>query len=100
MEQFRGIKQPIGVFVKNEPYPTGSFQIEKGDRIYLTTDGIADQFGGPDGKKLKSKTIVDFLLSIQQLPMEEHLPQLKSYFLDWKGEEEQLDDVTVLALEW
>ena len=66
-------KQPIGKFENLQPYNTHSFQLEKGDTIYIFSDGYSDQFGGERGKKYKSSKFKKFLLSIQENSMEKQL---------------------------
>ncbi|MFY9310588.1 MAG: SpoIIE family protein phosphatase [Bacteroidia bacterium] len=73
-------------------------QLEKGDCIYLFTDGYADQFGGPLGKKLMYKKFKETLLSIQKYSMEEQKNQLYSSFLNWKGDLDQVDDILVIGI--
>ena len=55
IEEIKGCKQPIGSFEMSNPFMSHSVQLSKGDTIYIFTDGFVDQFGGPRGKKLKSK---------------------------------------------
>jgi tetratricopeptide (TPR) repeat protein len=50
-------KQPVGIHVKMKPFTTQEIALEKGDRLYLMSDGYADQFGGPDGKKFRIKKL-------------------------------------------
>jgi serine phosphatase RsbU (regulator of sigma subunit) len=66
--------------------------------LYLYTDGFADQFGGPKGKKYKGKSLNNHLLSIHQLPMNEQQAQLNQRFEEWRGDLEQVDDVCVIGL--
>ena len=72
--------------------------MNKGDKIYLFTDGYADQFGGEKGKKLKTKVLKKILISIAHKPMPEQKKYLVKAFNDWKGEEEQIDDVCIIGL--
>jgi serine phosphatase RsbU (regulator of sigma subunit) len=72
--------------------------LQKNDRIYLFTDGYADQFGGPNGKKFKYKTLGDLLLSIHQKPADEQKNILEQRFNEWRGDLEQVDDVLVVGL--
>lgn len=67
------------------------------DSIYLFSDGYADQFGGPDGKKLKYKPFKEILLRNSHLPMSEQKKVLDETFMEWKGELPQLDDVVVIG---
>ncbi|TND08371.1 MAG: protein serine/threonine phosphatase [Bacteroidetes bacterium] len=73
------------------------FALEKGDCLYLFTDGYADQFGGPKGKKLKYKQVQELLLHISGKPMREQGKILEKNFDDWRGSLEQVDDVLILG---
>lgn len=98
-EFIKGDKQPIGVHEKKETFTTHEVQLGKGDRLYMFTDGYADQFGGPQLKKLKNGAVREYLASIQDTALETQQSQLNNFFQQWKGTEEQVDDVTVLGLE-
>jgi serine phosphatase RsbU (regulator of sigma subunit)/Tfp pilus assembly protein PilF len=91
-------KQPIGQFEKPEPYTTHSFDLEKGDAIYIFSDGYVDQFGGERGKKFKAKAFRELLLSIQGKIMEEQKITINKTFENWIGELEQIDDVCVIGV--
>ena len=72
--------------------------LKKGDCIYVFTDGYADQFGGPDGKKFKYKTLSDLLLSINHESFDKQREILEQRFIEWKGELEQVDDVLLMGI--
>ena len=91
-------KQPIGKFENLQPYNTHSFQLEKGDTIYIFSDGYSDQFGGARGKKYKTTNFKNFLLSIQESSMPKQLTLLDAEFEKWRGSMEQIDDVCVIGL--
>jgi serine phosphatase RsbU (regulator of sigma subunit)/tetratricopeptide (TPR) repeat protein len=91
-------KQPIGKFDNLKPYTTHSFDLNKGDTIYVFSDGYVDQFGGEKGKKFKTKAFRELLLSIQKKDMEEQKTILDDTFENWKGELEQIDDVCVIGV--
>jgi tetratricopeptide (TPR) repeat protein len=91
-------KQPVGKFDNPKPYKTHSFDLEQGDTIYIFSDGYVDQFGGEKGKKFKSKTFRDLLLSIQEKAMEEQKKSIESTFQTWRGDLEQLDDVCIIGV--
>lgn len=74
------------------------FEYEKGDAIYLSSDGYVDQFGGESDKKFKSKRLKNLLLSIQDQTMSEQKETLVTEFQKWKGEKEQIDDVTMIGV--
>jgi serine phosphatase RsbU (regulator of sigma subunit) len=69
-----------------------------GDRIYLFSDGYVDQFGGPERKKFMSTRFGEMLGENQHLPMGSQAEVLERAFLEWKGENEQVDDVCVVGL--
>jgi serine phosphatase RsbU (regulator of sigma subunit) len=66
--------------------------------IYTFTDGFADQFGGPKGKKFKYKQFEELLLSVHRLPLTEQSLILEEKFNSWKGAHEQVDDVLVIGI--
>ncbi len=74
-------------------------ELRKGDRIYLFTDGITDQFGGPSGKKLMKKNFLKLLGEIRIAPIKEHEQKIREHFQQWKGKLNQLDDVLVIGIE-
>ncbi len=96
--ELRGDKQPIGFAHKKKSFTNQSLQLEKGDTIYLSTDGYIDQFGGDKGKKLKGKFFKEKLLKIQNNTLAEQNEMIVSVFDEWKGELEQVDDVCVLGI--
>ena len=67
--------------------------------LYMFTDGYADQFGGPEGKKFKYRRFRHLLMSIHQLPMEEQKNKLYENMKEWMGNQhEQIDDQTVIGI--
>ncbi len=91
-------KQPIGYHLIQHPFTNHTIQLQKGDRIYLFSDGYADQFGGPKEKKFSYKRLENEFIAASQLPMREQKILLKKGFTDWKGLLEQIDDVCVLGV--
>jgi serine phosphatase RsbU (regulator of sigma subunit)/Tfp pilus assembly protein PilF len=76
------------------------FQLEKNDCIYLFTDGYADQFGGPKGKKMMTKKFREILISVCDKPLAEQKIHLEQQFDLWKGALEQVDDVCVIGIRY
>lgn len=97
-EVIRADKQPIGRYEHRKPYTNHEVKLSKGDTIYVFSDGYADQFGGEQQKKLKTKNFRELLLAMQDQPMPRQLHKLDAFFEDWKGELEQLDDVCVIGV--
>ena len=91
-------KQPIGKFDNQLPFTTHSFKLQKGDSVYIFSDGYIDQFGGPKGKKFKSKAFRQLLLSVQNEKMEKQKDIIDETFENWKGNLEQIDDVCIMGI--
>jgi serine phosphatase RsbU (regulator of sigma subunit)/Tfp pilus assembly protein PilF len=91
-------KQPIGKFDNALPYTNHSIDLQKGDSLYIFTDGFVDQFGGPRGKKFMYKPFRELLLSIQDQSMENQKIIIEESFNKWKGNLEQIDDVCVIGV--
>ena len=98
IEEIKANKQPIGQFDNPEPYTTHTIELQKGDSLYIFSDGYADQFGGKKGKKLKTANFKKLLISIQSESMEKQKQLIDEAFENWKGSLEQLDDVCVIGV--
>jgi serine phosphatase RsbU (regulator of sigma subunit) len=96
--EYEADKMPVGIGVRNEPFRLFNMDILKDDMILLYTDGFADQFGGPKGKKFKYKQLKENLLANYQLPLSAQKDNLISVFENWKGNLEQVDDVCVIGI--
>jgi serine phosphatase RsbU (regulator of sigma subunit) len=81
-----------------KPFSVQQIQLEKGDTIYTFSDGYADQFGGEKGKKFKLKSLKELLLSVQGKPLSEQKQIIDNMFETWKGNLEQIDDVSVIGV--
>jgi serine phosphatase RsbU (regulator of sigma subunit) len=83
---------------KELPFTNHKIELQKGDSLYIFTDGYADQFGGPKGKKFKYVQLKEILLSIQNMPMLKQEELLMQKFNDWKGKIEQVDDILLIGI--
>jgi serine phosphatase RsbU (regulator of sigma subunit) len=90
-------KQPIGKFAERTPFTNHIIETQAGDGYYIFSDGYADQFGGPKGKKFKYAQFEQLLLSIYTLPMQQQLEILNKTMDEWKGPLEQIDDICVFG---
>ncbi len=84
----------------NKRYDTHQFDIKKGTAIYLFSDGYQDQIGGNKTKKLRSSAFYKLLHSEYKLSPEQQKEKLNSFFNDWKGENEQVDDIVVIGIKF
>lgn len=100
LSKLKGDRMPIGKHVDDHPksFTKQTFQVNKGDLLYLFTDGFVDQFGGSHEKKYSPKRFENILREIHLLPLSEQKTKLQTEFETWKGKEEQTDDVLVIGL--
>jgi serine phosphatase RsbU (regulator of sigma subunit) len=120
--QYSGANRPLYIFsendngyafkdVKPDKFPIGGFQAEakrsftkstmllnKNDSFYIFSDGYADQFGGPNGKKFMVKRFYQELLNMQTVPIIAHAEKIKKLHTDWKADLEQVDDILVIGV--
>lgn len=97
--KYEADKMPIGIhFISFTPFNNHQIDILKNDYLYLFSDGYADQFGGPKGKKFMYKPFQELLLRNHSKPMEIQKEILETEFEKWKGDREQVDDVMVIGM--
>ncbi|MDF2449662.1 MAG: protein serine/threonine phosphatase [Bacteroidota bacterium] len=93
-------KMPVGKGESTDSFICHSVDLQKGDTLYLYTDGYADQFGGEKGKKFKYRKLNELLREVQKIPMFDQRLRLEAEFASWKGELEQVDDVLVTGIKF
>jgi serine phosphatase RsbU (regulator of sigma subunit)/Tfp pilus assembly protein PilF len=100
LKEIKADKFPIGVNIdgKADTYTNHEIRVKKGDCVYLFSDGYADQFGGPNGKKFKYNTFRQLLLSIHEKSMAEQRAILDNNIEQWRGSLEQVDDILVMGV--
>lgn len=98
LAEVKADKQPIGKTDSPVPFKTHVFDINTPHTFYLMTDGYADQFGGEKGKKFKYKQLEQTIISITQQSMTEQKTILEEIFQKWRGNLEQVDDVTIIGI--
>ena len=98
--EHKGDRMPIGQHDGEvRAFAQEVIQLQAGDRFYLFSDGICDQFGGPMGKKLRSAGLKQWLLDTGDLAMEDQYQAISDRFRQWKGKEEQIDDVLLIGVQ-
>lgn len=96
--ELKGNRYPIGFYSDIEKqFNTEKFELQRGDSVYMYTDGFIDQFGGEKQKKLNKSNFKDLLLTIGDMTMSEQEAFLEYSFNNWKQDLEQTDDVLVLG---
>ena len=97
--EIKANKQAIGADTAEiKTFTNHVFKLEKGDAVYLFTDGYADQFGGEKGKKFKYSRFKELLIEIHEKTMEEQKNILNVQFAKWRGNLEQVDDILVIGI--
>ncbi len=96
--EYKGDRMPIGINASEEKsFKKNVIPLENNDSMYIFTDGYADQFGGPEGKKLKYRKFRQTLMNIQKLSIKSQKDKLWNEFLAWKGQHDQVDDVLIIG---
>lgn len=102
--ELKADRMPIAIHERMSPFTLKEFKLEKGDCIYLFSDGYADQFGNSDsssgGLKFKYKPFKNLLTENSQKPMDEQKAIIEKIFYQWKGNLKQIDDVTVAGFRY
>lgn len=93
-------KMPVGIGNRMESFNLYTIAPEKGDMLYLYTDGFTNQFGGPKGKKFSHRQLYAKLQEIHQATVEQQLSEIHQVFNGWKGEWEQIDDVSMIGIRY
>ncbi|HLC83178.1 MAG TPA: tetratricopeptide repeat protein, partial [Bacteroidia bacterium] len=98
--EIKADKQPVGLFLGEElkSFTNQEIPVKKGDIFYVFTDGYADQFGGPKGKKFKYKQLQNILLANASKTMDEQKNILENSITSWQGNLEQIDDILIIGV--
>ena len=97
--EIRADKQPIGYIENPSPFTNHTINLKSSDWVYLFTDGYADQFGGAKGKKFKYKQFEELVLANHHFSIEEQKKIYIKQFEAWRGDLDQVDDVTVFGIQ-
>ena len=98
--EVKATRNPIGFYPKEKPFANNEIQLKNKDKIYIFSDGYKDQFGGQKNKTYTNKKFRELIINISHLPMKEQNKILETNLIEWKGENEQIDDITILGLEY
>lgn len=97
--KLKGDNMPVGNYVREkEHFKTSVFDIKKGDMVYMFTDGIQDQIGGPHQKRLMRERLLKYLLFIADEPCDSQCDTVENIILEWKGDNMQVDDMTMVGI--
>jgi serine phosphatase RsbU (regulator of sigma subunit)/ligand-binding sensor domain-containing protein len=96
--EIKADKYPIGISDRRSQFTNHKMELKKGDTFYIFSDGYADQFGGPDGKKYMRKRFKELLLEMQHISMEVQGRALDKSIVNWQGANEQVDDILIIGI--
>lgn len=101
IQELKGDKNSIGddyIARSSQKFHKYSLELQKGDMLYLTSDGFADQFGGERNKKFTRKKLRTLLSSMSSKPITLQKLMVVSQFEEWKGSNFQVDDVLMIGI--
>jgi serine phosphatase RsbU (regulator of sigma subunit) len=98
VEEHRSDRFSIGQGPGDQHFSTFHTDLFEGDQLYCFTDGMVDQFGGPQGKKLRAKGLQEFLLAQRALPMDQQGTALGRELEKWRGMLDQVDDSCIMGV--
>jgi serine phosphatase RsbU (regulator of sigma subunit) len=97
LTEIKATRNPIGIYIAEKEFETVEMEIKKDSMLYLFSDGYSDQ-PGSEGSKFLSKNLKKLCSEIANLPVEEQYRVFLKTHLDWRGKEEQIDDVLLLGV--
>ncbi len=95
----RGDRMPVGIHSAGSTlFSAHNLKLNRGDALYMFSDGFPDQFGGENRKKYGSSRLKKLLTELQQSIMHDQKTIIMKEFEDWKGDHEQIDDVLMIGI--
>ena len=95
----KGDNIPIGHFRKEGTFTPVSINFQKGDKVYLFSDGCSDQTGGEQKRRLMIQNFRTKLLEFSPMPFSEQKKAIEDLIFGWKGDLQQTDDISLLGFE-
>jgi ligand-binding sensor domain-containing protein/serine phosphatase RsbU (regulator of sigma subunit) len=98
--EIKGNNNAIGTYTEGQQqgYTNHKVQLQKGDTLYIFSDGYADQFGGPSGKKFKVNQFKTILINLAGVSMEQQQVVLEDSIEQWRGALQQVDDMLIIGV--
>jgi serine phosphatase RsbU (regulator of sigma subunit) len=95
----KGNRSSIGGESANDKFfDDQEYFLKENDTIYLFSDGLSDQFGGPDGKKMKITRLKRTIEQVADMPMEDQKETVLKFYHEWKGSFDQVDDILLMGV--
>ena len=87
-----------GQTVLEKYFDDQEYYLNEGDTIYLFSDGLPDQFGGPEGKKMKIARLKNLISEVSGLTIARQEEEFTKFYREWKGKFEQVDDILFMGV--
>lgn len=97
--EYKADKMPIGSYRKERPFTNHEIKVEKGDRFYIFSDGITDQFGGPKGERFKPYRLKKLLVDTSKMSFKDQKHQIEMTMDQWQSLNRQIDDIILLGFQ-
>lgn len=98
LNEYKGDRQPVGRYIDEKPFTSTTIQTQKGEYIFIFSDGYADQFGGANSRKFKYGPFKKLLSEVMKEPNSKQKQILDEVFEKWRNDLEQVDDVCVIGV--
>lgn len=98
--EYKPVRNPIGFYPMEEPFTTKLIPLKENDMIYMFSDGFADQPGGSEHKRFSNRNFKELLYQIHESSPDKQETMLETVYNNWRGNFEQIDDVTVMGIKW
>ena len=97
----KGNSRPVGNWIDSEiKFSQEEITVNRGDQIFMFSDGLPDQFGGEKGKKLKYPKFYSLLEDVKDLSAREKRIKITKYTKEWIGDNDQIDDITIAGVKF
>ncbi len=97
--QYTATKRPVGKTDIKTPFESHAIEVQSRDSLLLFSDGYVDQFGGEQNKKFKRNNFIQLIQTYAKLSIHDLMNEIKKAHFNWKGNEEQVDDICVMIVE-
>ncbi len=96
--EYKADRQPVAIHYVEKEFTNHVIKLQEGDTFYIFSDGLYDQFGGPENTKFKSKNLKQLIVDNSGKSMSEQKKVYEQVFNEWKGDNEQIDDVLLIGI--
>jgi len=96
--EIKADRMPVAKYDVTDDFTRKTIRFNKGDIIYMFSDGYPDQFGGPKHKKFMKGKLKRLLEEISEKPMKKQEKILAETLDNWKGSQPQIDDIVIIGV--